>query len=161
MKADQAAIDSAQLNLVYSRIVSPIDGLTGVRQIDPGNIIHAADTTGLVVITALDPIAILFTLPEDDLPAISEQMENHKLTADAFTRDGRVNLGTGEVTLVDNQINQTTGTLRIKAIFPNPDRALWPNQFVKTSLLLTTRKGHWWSRRWPSSAVHRAPSCTG
>jgi multidrug efflux system membrane fusion protein len=140
VKADQAAVDSANLNLVYSRIVSPIDGLTGVRLIDPGNIIHAADTNGLVVITALDPIAVLFTLPEDDLPAISEQMENHKLTADAFTRDGRVNLGTGEVALVDNQINQTTGTLRIKAIFPNPHRALWPNQFVKTSLLLDTRK---------------------
>ncbi len=123
VKADQAAIDSAQLNLVYSRITSPIDGLTGVRQIDPGNIIHAADTNGLVVITALDPIAVLFTLPEDDLPAISEQMENHKLTADAFTRDGRTNLGTGEVALVDNQINQTTATLRLKAIFPNPHRA--------------------------------------
>jgi len=157
VKADQAAIDSAQLNLVYARITSPIDGLTGVRQIDPGNIIHATDTTGLVVITALDPIAVLFTLPEDDLPAISEQMENHKLTADAFTRDGRINLGTGEVALVDNQINQTTGTIRIKAIFPNPHRALWPNQFVKTSLLLTTRKG---ALVIPTVAIQRGPQGT-
>ena len=157
VKADQAAIDSAALNLIYSRVTSPIDGLTGVRQIDPGNIIHAADTNGLVVITALDPIAVLVTLPEDDLPAISEQMENHKLTADAFTRDGRVNLGTGDVTLVDNQINQTTGTLRIKAIFPNPHRALWPNQFVKTSVLLTTRKG---ALVIPTVAIQRGPQGT-
>src|SRR5581483_865385 len=152
--SDQAAIDAAKLNLLYAHITSPIDGLTGVRLIDPGNIVHAADVGGLVVITSLDPIAVFFTLPEDDLPEISEEMGKHKLSADAFTRDGRVNLGTGEVALVDNQINQSTGTLRIKAIFPNPRRALWPNQFVKASLLLMTRKD---ALVVPAVAVQRGP----
>lgn len=155
VKSDQANVDSAKLQLTYARITSPINGLTGVRQIDPGNIVHASDANGLVVVAQLDPIAVLFTLPEDDLPQIAAQMVAHKLTAEAFTRDGLVDLGRGEVTLVDNQINQTTGTIRLKAIFSNSKHSLWPNQFVKVRLLVSTRKD---ALVIPSVAVQRGPS---
>lgn len=155
LAGDQAQIDNAKLQLVYARITSPIDGITGIRQVDPGNIVHATDANGLVVITQLDPIAVLITLPEDDLPALAEQMAKHKLTADAFTRDGSIGLGTGEVALVDNQINQATGTLKLKAIFRNPRHTLWPNQFVKAKVLLNTRVG---ALVVPAVAVQRGPS---
>jgi membrane fusion protein, multidrug efflux system len=152
---DQAQIDNAKLQLIYARITSPIDGVTGIRQVDPGNIVHAADTNGVVIITQLDPIAVLITLPEDDLPALSSEMEKHKLTADAFTRDDQAHLGTGEVALIDNQINQATGTLRLKAIFPNPHHTLWPNQFVKAKVLLSMLKG---ALVVPAVAVQHGPN---
>jgi multidrug efflux system membrane fusion protein len=153
-QADRAQVDNAKLQLSYARITSPIDGRTGLRQVDAGNIIHANDPNGLVTITQLDPIAVLVTLPEDVLSAILEEMAKHPLEADAFSRDGKDALGVGKVALLDNQINATAGTLRLKAIFPNPKRALWPNQFVKVRVLLTTRQN---AIVVPASVVQRGP----
>jgi multidrug efflux system membrane fusion protein len=136
--ADQAGIDSAKLNLDYARITSPIDGVAGLRQVDPGNVVHATDTTGLVVVTQLDPIAVFFTLPEDDLVQIEQAMAEKKLSVEARSRDGDKLLGQGTLAVIDNEINQATATLRLKAIFPNPDNVLWPNQFVKARLKLKT-----------------------
>jgi len=140
VKGDEAAVENARLQMVYSRITSPIDGVTGVRQVDPGNIVHATDTGGIVVITQLDPIAVFVTLPEDDLAQIAKQMAQGPVTARAFSRDGTVDYGGGTVALIDNQINPATGTLRLKAIFPNPQHLLWPNQFVKVRVMLDVRK---------------------
>jgi membrane fusion protein, multidrug efflux system len=151
---DQAQVETAKLNLAYAHIISPVDGVTGIRLVDPGNIIHAADTTGIVVITQLDPIAVIFTLPQDVLNAVSEQMAKGELTVDAFSRDGGAKLGTGKVLLIDNQINQTTATIRLKAVFPNPSAVLWPNEFVKARLLLTTKQN---VIVVPTPAIQRGP----
>jgi multidrug efflux system membrane fusion protein len=140
VEVDQAAVNNAQLQLDYARIVAPMDGVTGVRQVDPGNLIHATDANGLLVLTQLDPIAVIFTLPQDVLPRVSKAMSERELTVDAYNRDGTVKLATGKVLLIDNQINTNTATLRLKAIFPNPQRVLWPNLFVKARLLLDTEK---------------------
>jgi multidrug efflux system membrane fusion protein len=137
---DKAAIDSARLNLDYAAIRSPIDGVTGVRIVDPGNLVRAADANGLVVITQLDPIAVIFSLPQDALPQVMQQLAANALPVEAWSRDGEQKLADGRLQLVDNQINAATATLRLKAVFPNPQRLLWPNQFVKARLLLTTRK---------------------
>ncbi|HEY4016676.1 MAG TPA: efflux RND transporter periplasmic adaptor subunit [Polyangiaceae bacterium] len=139
VRADQSQIDSARLNLDYARITSPIDGVTGVRLVDPGNIVHASDQTGLVVVTQLDPIAVFFTLPEDDLPSIHDAMAKGELGVQALSRNGEKPLGDGKLSVIDNEINQATATIRLKAIFPNPQSALWPNQFVKARLRLSTR----------------------
>ncbi len=136
--ADQAGIDSAKLNLDYARITSPIDGVAGLRQVDPGNVVHATDTTGLVVVTQLDPIAVFFTLPEDDLVSIETAMGKDKLVVEARSRDGDKLLGTGQLAVIDNEINQATATLKLKAIFANPNNVLWPNEFVKARLRLKT-----------------------
>jgi len=157
IQADRAQIDNAKLTLSYSRITAPLNGRTGLRQVDVGNIIHANDPNGLVVITQLDPIAVLVTLPQDDLPAIQEQMSQHSLSAEALTRDGRSQLGTGQVALVDNQINPTAGTLKLKAVFANPTRAMWPNQFVKVRVLLTVRKN---AVVVPAPAIQNGPNGT-
>ena len=151
---DHASIENAKLQLDYARIKSPLDGITGVRQIDPGNLVHAADTTGIVVVTQMDPIAVLFTLPQDDLPAVAKQLAEGALRVEAQNRDGAQTLATGTLELIDNQINQGTATMRLKAIFPNPDRALWPNQFVKARLRLTVSKG---ALVIPAVAVQRGP----
>ncbi len=140
VQADQAQIDSAKLNLDYARIVSPIDGVTGVRLVDPGNVVHAADATGLVVVAQLDPIAVFFTLPEDDLAAVHDAMAKGDLTVEAMSRNGDKAIGQGKLAVIDNEINQATATIRLKAIFPNPQGLLWPNQFVKARLRLATRK---------------------
>ena len=108
-----------------------------MRLVDQGNIVHAADTTGIVVVTQMQPIAVLFTLPQDDLPDVARQQAAGALPVEARSRDGAQLLDTGTLELIDNQINQGTATMRLKAIFPNPDRALWPNQFVKARLRLT------------------------
>jgi multidrug efflux system membrane fusion protein len=154
---DQAQVETAKLNLEYAHIISPVDGVTGIRLVDPGNIIHATDATGIVVITQLDPIAVLFTLPQDDLPAVSAQMGKGELTVDAFSRDGGAKLGTGKVLLIDNQINQTTATIRLKAVFPNPTASLWPNEFVKARLLLDTKRN---VIVVPTPAIQRGPKGT-
>ena len=154
---DNAQLESARLQVEWTKIVSPIDGVTGVRLVDPGNLIKANDPTGLVVITQLDPIAVLFALPQDDLPRISEEMAKHKLVVDAMGRDGISKLGTGELALVDNQINAQTATIKLKAVFPNADRHLWPNQFVKARLTLDTKKG---ALVVPSTVVQRGPAGT-
>jgi multidrug efflux system membrane fusion protein len=108
--------------------------------VDPGNVVHASDTTGLVVVTQLDPIAVFFTLPQDDLPAISGAMAAGPLSVEALSRSGDHSLGQGQVSVIDNQINQATATVRLKAIFENKGHALWPNQFVKARLELATKK---------------------
>src|SRR5262249_43844546 len=138
--ADGASIDSARLQLDYARITSPIDGVTGVRLVDVGNLVHPSDQTGIVVITQIEPISVLFTLPQDGLPRVSKALAAGPLHIEAMSRDGETLLGKGEVALIDNQINQTTATIKLKAVLPNPERLLWPNQFVKVRLLLTTRK---------------------
>jgi multidrug efflux system membrane fusion protein len=156
--ADEAQIAAAKLNLTYARIVSPIDGVTGVRLIDPGNYLRASDTTGIVVVTQLDPIAVLFTLPQDDLPEVMAQMQGGKVLAvDAFDRAGVRKLAAGELLLIDNQINQTTATIRLKATFPNPERKLWPNQFVKVRLHLNVEQN---ALVVPTSAIQRGPTGT-
>ncbi len=152
---DRAAIESARLNLDYARITSPIDGVTGVRLVDPGNLVRTVDAGGIVVVTQLDPIAVLFTLPQDDLPRISARMREGKLPVEAYSRDGNALLGKGQLELVDNQINQATATIRLKAVFPNPGRTLWPNQFVKARLLLDTRQG---ALVVPATALQRGPA---
>ena len=151
---DHATIDSAKLQLDYARIKSPIDGVTGVRLVDPGNLVHAADAGGIVVVTQMDPIAVLFTLPQDDLPDVAKQQAAGPLVVEARSRDGAQLLANGQLELIDNQINQGTATMRLKAIFPNPERALWPNQFVKARLRLTVRKG---ALVIPAVAVQRGP----
>src|SRR2546426_3263972 len=140
VRVDQATIEVAKLNLDYANIRSPIDGVTGVRIVDPGNLVHASDTNGLVVLTQLDPISVLFSLPQDDLARVTQELQQGMLTVEAWSRDGAQKLATGQLTLVDNQINANTATLRLKAVFPNSQKLLWPNQFVKSRLLLTTRK---------------------
>jgi multidrug efflux system membrane fusion protein len=139
MQSDQAVIDSARLNLDYAHIRSPIDGVIGVRLVDPGNVVHATDANGLVVVTQLDPIAVFFTLPEDDLPSVSQAMSAGPLVVEARSRDGDKSLGQGTLSVIDNEINQQTATIRLKAIFDNPKQLLWPNQFVKARLRLATR----------------------
>jgi membrane fusion protein, multidrug efflux system len=155
IEVDHATIDTAKLNLDYARITSPVDGVTGLRQVDQGNIIHAADTNGIVIITQLDPIAVDFTLPEDDLVRVNLQLKKAPLDVDAYSRDGAAKLGTGKLALVDNEINQATATLKLKAVFANPDRTLWPNQFVKIRLLLDTRAN---ALVVPATVVQRGPS---
>ncbi|HYV65709.1 MAG TPA: efflux RND transporter periplasmic adaptor subunit, partial [Myxococcales bacterium] len=157
VRIDQSQIDSARLNLEYARVTSPIDGITGVRLVDPGNLVRNSDTNGIVVITQLDPIAVLFTLPQDVLPQVAQQMELGTLAVEAYSRDGNTKLATGELLVIDNQINQNSATMRLKATFANPQRLLWPNQFVKARLLLTVRKG---AVVIPSTAIQRGPEGT-
>ena len=157
VKTDEAAVATAKLNIDYAHITSPIDGVTGVRLVDPGNIVHAADVGGIVILTQLDPMDVLFTLPEDDLPRISKQMAGGVIPIDAFNRDGTQKLASGKLALVDNEINQTTATIRLKALFPNPDNALWPNAFVKARMLLTTQTN---AIVIPGAGLNRGPQGT-
>jgi multidrug efflux system membrane fusion protein len=137
VKTDQAQIDSAKLNLVYSHINAPITGRIGLRLVDPGNIVHAADTNALLVITQIQPISVIFTLPEDQLPAVMQRMRaGQRLRVDAYDRDWKAKLAEGWLTTLDNQIDQTTGTLKLRATFANQNDALFPNQFVNARLLV-------------------------
>jgi multidrug efflux system membrane fusion protein len=154
LKIDQAAIDQARLNLDYARIKSPLDGVTGVRLVDAGNLVHANDTTGLVVITAIDPAAVIFTVPQDRLTQISSALAKGEVKVEVGSRDGSQPLGEGTLAVLDNQINQTTATLRLKAIIPNPKRLLWPNAFVKARMLVETRPN---ALVIPSVAVQHGP----
>ena len=140
VRADQAAIDSAQVQLAYTKITSPIDGRIGIRQVDAGNIVHATDLNGLVVITQLRPIFVMFTLPEQTSGEIQKQMASGDLSVMAVDRDNRTVLDAGKLAVIDNQIDTATGTIKLKATFPNDDLRLWPGQFVNARLLLTTRK---------------------
>jgi multidrug efflux system membrane fusion protein len=154
---DQAAIETAQLSVEYTHVTSPIDGTTGIRLVDQGNLVHQADAGGLVVITTLDPIAIIFTLPQDNLTAIATELAAGQVAVKAMSRDGGSELASGKLALIDNQINQTTATIRLKAIFPNPKHVLWPNAFVKTRLLLSTRKN---AMVIPAAVVQHGPQGT-
>lgn len=155
--ADKAAIDSAKLNLTYCRIISPVDGRVGLRQVDPGNYVTAAGGTPMLVITQLHPIAVVFTLPEDQLQEVLQQMKKGPLEVDAYSRDDQTKLATGKLETIDNQIDQTTGTAKLKAVFDNQDNSLWPNQFVNAHLLLEVRKD---AITAPASAMQRGPEGT-
>ena len=158
LESDQAQIESARLNLTYSRITAPTGGRIGLRQMDLGNIVHAADPNGLVVITQLQPIDVLFTLPADQLPQVLPQVHGGKsLPVDAFDRDLKHKLGSGQILAVDNEIDPATGTVRLKALFPNPDEALFPNQFVNARLLVNTLHG---TVTVPAAALQRSPQST-
>ncbi len=158
LQSDQAQIESARLNLTYSRITAPTGGRIGLRQMDLGNIVHAADPNGLVVITQLQPIDVLFTLPADQLPQVLPQVHGGKsLPVDAFDRDLKHKLGSGQILAVDNEIDPATGTVRLKALFPNQDEALFPNQFVNARLLVNTLHG---TVTVPAAALQRSPQST-
>lgn len=157
VEVDKATIASARLNLDYASIRSPCDGVTGIRQVDAGNLVHASDQNGIVVITQLDPIAVIFSLPQDELPRVMSQLQKDPLPVEAWSRDGAQKLSAGQLALVDNQINQATATMRLKAVLPNPQHLLWPNQFVKARLLLTTRKD---ALVVPSTVPQRGPEGT-
>jgi multidrug efflux system membrane fusion protein len=141
VKSDQALIDAANVQLSYTRLTSPFDGVTGIRQIDVGNVIHPTDVNGLVVVTQVEPISVIFTLPETNLPEIQQQQQQGKtqLTVFADSQDGKLQLDKGKLTLVDNEILQTTGSIRLKAEFPNMAHRLWPGELINVRLLLDTR----------------------
>jgi multidrug efflux system membrane fusion protein len=157
VRNDQAQIDSAKLNIVYCHITAPFNGRVGLRQVDPGNIVHAADTNPMLILTQLRPIAVIFTLAEDVLPNVSQHMRKGTLEVDAFSRDDQTKLATGKLLTIDNQIDTTTGTAKLKAVFDNKDNQLWPNQFVNADLLLETRKN---STVVPTAAILRGPQGT-
>ena len=140
IKADEALIEQAEVQLGYTRLTSPIPGITGVRQIDVGNIIHPTDPNGLVVVAQVEPISLIFTLPQAELPRIQAQMAKGPLSVIAYSQDDRIKLDEGKLLLVNNQIAQTTGTIQLKATFPNAAHLLWPGQLVNARLLVDTRK---------------------
>ena len=139
LKQDQANINNAKLQLTYSKVTAPITGVLGLRLVDPGNIIHANDPNGMVTITQLQPISVLFTIPEDSLPQVAKKLRaGVHLAVDAYNRDHSQKLASGTVVSIDNQIDATTGTSKLKAVFPNSDNALFPQQFVNIRLLVDT-----------------------
>lgn len=158
LKSDQGGIESAKLNLAYSRITAPITGTVGLKLVDPGNIVHANDPNGIVVITQLQPITIVFTIPADQLPAVQRQMKTgRKLPVEAWDRDLKKQLATGALLALDNQIDPATGTVRIKALFANEDAALFANQFVNARLLVDTLRN---TVIIPTAALQRSPQTT-
>ena len=138
LKVDQALIDNARTQLDYTRIVSPIEGRTGIRLIDPGNIVHAADTTGIVVVTQVQPITVIFTLPEEDLSVVAAALAAGSVKVQTMARGGGAELDEGTLSLIDNQIDQGTGTLKLKAVFKNARNTLWPGQYVDARVLVRT-----------------------
>ena len=139
IKQDQANIDNAKLQLVYSKITAPITGVLGLRLVDPGNIVHASDANGMITITQLQPISVLFTIPEDSLPQVTQKLRaGAHLPADAYNRDNSKKLASGTLLTLDNQIDATTGTSKLKAVFDNKDNTLFPQQFVNVRLLVDT-----------------------
>ena len=157
VRTDQAQIDNAKLQIIYCHITAPFNGRVGLRQVDPGNIVHSADTNPMLILTQLQPIAVIFTLPEDVLPTVAQRMHQGTLEVDAFSRDDQTKLASGKLLTIDNQIDPTTGTAKLKAVFDNKDNKLWPNQFVNADLLLETRKN---STVIPTAAVLRGPQGT-
>jgi multidrug efflux system membrane fusion protein len=158
VQADQAAIDNAKTQLDYTQLKTPIDGRTGIRLVDMGNVVHASDVSGIVVIAQMHPISVVFTLPEQDLQEIlSKGGASGGLGVTAMNRGNTTSLGTGSLAAVDNLIDQGTGTVKLKATFPNTDLKLWPGQFVNARLLLTTSKN---ALVVPGSVVQRGPQGT-
>ncbi len=152
---DDAAVETARLNLGYCTITSPIQGRVGLRQVDPGNLVHASDATGILTITQIRPISVLFTLPQDSLPSINIAMAAGKLPVTAFSGDAKTELDQGTLLTPDNTIDASTGTIKLKAVFPNPNNTLWPGQFVNARLLVSTDKN---VLTVPSIAVQHGPS---
>lgn len=138
---DRAQVANAKLQLGYTRILSPLDGVTGIRQVDPGNLVRASDPTGLVVLTQLDPISVVFTLPQDSLERVQRAQAKGSLSTEAWSRDGRERIATGKLMVIDNQVNAAAASVRFKANFANPQHALWPGAFVKARLVVEARQG--------------------
>ena len=158
VKVDQGLIDNAKLQLIYARITAPVGGRIGLRLVDSGNIVHAADANGLAVITQLQPITVVFPIPEDNLTAVLGKMKSGgRLQVDAFNRDQSQKLSTGYLLTVDNQIDPATGTVKLKAAFANKNNELFPNQFVNASLLLDTKRD---TTIVPAAAIQRSPQGT-
>ncbi len=158
VKNDQGLIDSARLQLLYCRITSPAGGRIGLRLVDPGNIVHTTDTNGLAVITQLQPIGIIFPIPEDSLPRVLANLRSKTpMPVEAFDRAMQKRLAAGTLLTVDNQIDPTTGTVRLKAVFPNGDNTLFPNQFVNARLLVSVLRG---AVVVPAPAIQRGPQGT-
>jgi multidrug efflux system membrane fusion protein len=157
IKADQATVESAKLQLAYSRVTAPITGRIGLRQVDVGNIVRAGDANGIVVITQLQPISVLFTVPEDNVSTVMQRLKEGKLPVDAWDRADKTKLASGALTVVDNQIDPATGTVKLRAQFANDDFALFPNQFVNARMLLDTLRG---ATVVPSAAVQRGSQGT-
>ena len=153
-RADRAAVDSARLSVEYARVVAPIDGRTGLRQVDPGNLVSSSDANGIVVITRVDPIAVVFTLPQDELGPVLDRMHEGALAVDVLSRDGARTLASGHLAVVDNRIDTATGTVRMKAEVPNGTEALWPNQLAPVRMLLETRHD---ALVLPDAAVQQGP----
>ncbi|MDA9426484.1 MULTISPECIES: efflux RND transporter periplasmic adaptor subunit [Bradyrhizobium] len=155
VKADQAQIDQANVQLSYTRLTSAIPGITGVRQIDVGNVIHPTDPNGLVVVTQIEPISLLFTLPQTDLPVIQQHVAKGELKVMAYSQDNKMKLDEGTLLLVNNEIAGTTGTVQLKAVFPNREHRLWPGQLVNARLLLEIQKN---ALTVAGSAVQQGPN---
>jgi membrane fusion protein, multidrug efflux system len=155
LQVDQAMVDNARTQLDYTRITSPIDGRTGMRLIDPGNIVHAAGTTGIVVVTQVQPISVVFTLPEENLSTVGEALAAGPVQVTTLSRDGNSVLDEGTLTLIDNEIDQTTGTARLKATFSNKRNTLWPGQYVNARVLVRTEKN---ALTVPTPAVQLGPN---
>jgi membrane fusion protein, multidrug efflux system len=154
LKGDDATIENARTQLSYTTITAPINGRTGIRQVDPGNIVHAADTGGIVVMTQIQPISVMFTLPEDEVPKMTEALSHGTPSVVALARDDGTVLDSGTVALLDNQIDQTTGTIRVKATFPNTHQLLWPGEFVTARVLVNVHKQ---ALTIPAAALQRGP----
>jgi multidrug efflux system membrane fusion protein len=158
IKTDQGQIDNAKLQLTYSRITSPITGRVGLRLVDPGNIVHATDANGLVIITQVQPISVIFTLPQDQLPQVFDKIHKGvQMTVEAYDRDNTQKIASGKLLTIDNQIDTTTGTYKLKAVFSNEDSILFPNQFVNTHLLVDTKRN---LSLVPLAAIQRGPQGT-
>jgi multidrug efflux system membrane fusion protein len=157
VRLDQAQIDNAKAILDYTQIVAPLAGRTGIRQVDQGNIVHASDASGIVVITQLQPISVLFTLPQQQLGEVNRAFAAGALPVDAFGPDNKTVVETGELKVVDNQVDPSTGTIKLKAEFPNRALQLWPGGFINVRLLIDTLKGAIVA---PTAAVQRGPSGT-
>jgi membrane fusion protein, multidrug efflux system len=154
LRIDRALIDNARTQLDYTHIVSPIDGRTGIRKVDPGNNVHATDTSGIVVVTQMQPIAVVFTLPEDDLLSVKRAMSAGAVKVTALSRDDQTELDTGTLSLIDNQIDASTATMRLKAVFTNALNELWPGQFVNVRLLVRQQQA---VVTVPSTAIQQGP----
>jgi multidrug efflux system membrane fusion protein len=153
VESDKGAIDNAKLQITYARITAPISGRVGLRQVDPGNIVHASDSNGLVTITQVQPVTVIYPVPEDNVPRIVKRMQGTEAVAvDAFDRSGKTRLATGRLLTLDNQIDTTTGTVKVKAEFPNTDNALFPNQFVNVRMVVETHQD---ATLVPTAAIQR------
>ena len=155
VKSDEGVIEQAQTNLSYTNLTAPIDGVSGIRQVDIGNIIHPTDPNGLVDVTQIHPISLIFSLPQTDFVEIQQEMAHGPLTVQAYSQDDKTKLDEGKLDLIDNQIVQTTGTIRLRASFPNAKRMLWPGELIDARLLLETRHD---GLTVPASAVQQGPS---
>jgi multidrug efflux system membrane fusion protein len=155
LKADDAAVENARTQLSYTAITSPIDGRTGIRLVDPGNIVRASDTRGIVVMTQVQPISLIFTLPENTVATLAEALARGSVPVVALAREGSRELDRGTIMLIDNQIDQTTGTIRVKANFPNAAQRLWPGEFVTARVLVGTERN---ALTIPATALQRGPN---